>query len=361
MWGFIMKNKKVYIILSIFIILLIISIFIYVKHNKKKRKITNEYPIISLKGNNIMDINVSENFEEPGYSAYDEIDGDITDKVMIKNNVDFNTPGTYEILYKVTNSKGNSVEIKRFITINQAINIEYKEIYDSIDNTVHGWGTNNKQDGQRPNTDLSNEELKKYNAYAMGNDEKVIYLTFDEGNLESYLPEIVDILNKNDIKATFFLCRGFIKNNPELMIEMIEKGHSVGNHTANHISMPTLANSENFEKYLKELSLTEEAFKEITGKSMDRIYREPRGEYSLRSLSIIKDLGYSTYFWSAAYKDWDDKLTKEQALQEMINHVHNGAIYLLHPNSKGNYLALDDFIKQMKEQGYTFDLVRNIK
>ncbi len=356
-----MKNKRLYIVLSIFILLLSIGIFVYVKHNNKKSNFTNEYPIINLNGKQIIDIDDSQGFEEPGYYAYDKNDGDITDKVIVENNIDFKKSGTYEILYKVTNSKGNSIEVKRFVTIKQAINIEYKEIYDNIDNTIHGWGTNNKKDGKRPNPDMSNEELKKYNAYAMGNDEKVIYLTFDEGNLESYLPEIVDILNKNDIKATFFLCRGFIKNNPELMTEMLDKGHSIGNHTANHISMPTLANSENFKKYLKELSLTEETFKEVTGKSMDKIYREPRGEYSLRSLSIIKDLGYRTYFWSAAYKDWDDTLTKEQALKEMINHVHNGAIYLLHPNSKGNYLALDDFIKQMKEQGYTFDLVKNIK
>ncbi len=356
-----MKKRHLYIILFTLIIILSISIFLFFKFTNNKNSIINEYPIINLNGKNIIDIDLPQDFIEPGYLAYDETDGDITNKVIVKNGIDFNTPGTYEISYTVTNSIGNSVEVKRFITIKKTNKVEYKEDYDKIDNTIHGWGTNNKKDGKRPNTDISNEELKKYNAYAMGNDEKVIYLTFDEGNLESYLPEIVNILNKNDIKATFFLCRGFIKNNPELMKEMLEKGHSIGNHTANHISMPTLANSASFEKYLKELSLTEETFKAITGKPMDRIYREPRGEYSLRSLSIIKDLGYRTYFWSAAYKDWDDKLTKEQALQEMLNHVHNGAIYLLHPNSKGNYLALDDFINQMKQQGYTFDLVKNIE
>ena len=93
---------------------------------------------------------------------------------------------------------------------------------------------------------------------------------------------------------------------------------------------------------------------------MDKIYREPRGEFSKRSLNIMKDLGYSTYFWSSAYKDWDDKLTKEEALTSMIERVHNGAIFLLHPTSKGNYLALENFIKTMKEKGYTFDLVKNI-
>lgn len=207
---------------------------------------------------------------------------------------------------------------------------------------------------------MSNEELKKYNAYSMGPDKKVIYLTFDEGGISSYLPQIVDILDKNNVKGTFFLCKNYIKSNKKLIQRLINNGHSIGNHTANHMSMPNLANKENFQKYLDEIISVEETFKEVTGRNMDKIYREPRGEYSLRSLSIIKDLGYSTYFWSSAYKDWDDSLTKEEALNAMIERVHNGSIFLLHPTSKGNYLALDEFIIKIKNEGYTFDLVKNI-
>ena len=209
-------------------------------------------------------------------------------------------------------------------------------------------------------THYSDEELKKYNAYAMGPDKKVIYLTFDEGTMTSYLPQIVEVLNNNNVKGTFFLCKNYIKNNKELINKMLDSGHSIGNHTASHLSMPSLASKENFSKYLEEIISVEDTFKEVTGREMDKIYREPRGEFSKRSLNIMKDLGYSTYFWSSAYKDWDDKLTKEEALTSMIERVHNGAIFLLHPTSKGNYLALENFIKTMKEKGYTFDLVKNI-
>ena len=160
----------------------------------------------------------------------------------------------------------------------------------------------------------------------MGPDKKVIYLTFDEGGISSYLPQIVDILDKNNVKGTFFLCKNYIKTNKELMLRLINNGHSIGNHTANHMSTPSLANKENFQKYLDEIISVEETFREVTGRNMDKIYREPRGEYSLRSLNIIKDLGYSTYFWSSAYKDWDDSLTKEEALNAMIERVHNGFI-----------------------------------
>lgn len=93
---------------------------------------------------------------------------------------------------------------------------------------------------------------------------------------------------------------------------------------------------------------------------MDKVYREPRGEYSYRSLQIIHDLGYKTFFWSADYYDFDFQVSKEKALSELEKRYHNGAIYLMHSTNKGNYEALDDFIKNMKELGYTFGLVRYI-
>lgn len=356
-----MTKKKIYLIIIISIILLGGIIFFIYKFTSQRTKTSNTYPKIELIGDKIIYLPLGEAYIEPGYTATDEKDGDITSKVEINKNIDTNHIGTYEIKYKVTNSLGNSTSERRFISIKLSNKVAYKDSYDNIDNTIHGWGTNNKKDGQRPKIDLSNEELAKYNAYAMGPDEKVLYLTFDEGSLDTYLPEIVDILNNNNIKGTFFLCNKYIASNPDLIKKMTEEGHSIGNHTMSHLSMPTLANRTNFSKYLDELIVTEETYEKITGKPMDHIYREPRGEYSLRSLTIIKDLGYKTYFWSSAYQDWDDKLTKEDALSAMTSRVHNGAIYLLHPNSKGNYLALDSFIKKMKKEGYSFDLVKNIK
>ena len=71
-------------------------------------------------------------------------------------------PGTYEIIYKVTNSKGNSIEVKRFVKVKLTKDFTYKKEYNNIDNKTLSWGTNNKKDGNRPNTDISNEELKKY-------------------------------------------------------------------------------------------------------------------------------------------------------------------------------------------------------
>lgn len=355
-----MRKKNIFFLLLIFLIVVVFVTLEWFSHCKIPDMEEESFPTLKLKGNKNMTINLGDKYIEPGFTANDKIDGNITKKVKVTNNIDFNTPGVYEIKYTVTNSSGNKANAKRKIDVRLSNKAIYKGIYDSIDNTVHGWGTNNKMNGQRPNTDISNEELKKYNAYAMGPDEKILYLTFDEGSNKTYLPEIVDVLNKNNIKATFFLCQRYMKNNPDLIKKMVKSGHSIGNHTVNHDPMPTYATRANFSKYLSELIGVEKTFKKITGKNMDHIYREPSGNYSLRTLTILKDLGYKTYFWSAAYRDWEKNLTKEEALKEMISHVHNGAIFLLHPVSEGNYLALESFIEVMKAQGYKFDLVKNI-
>lgn len=354
-----MKKINLIMIIATLLITTLIIIFFVTKNNQDLT------PKIELKGKQMIKINLGETYKEDGYTATYKKEGDLTKNVQIINEVNYNKAGTYQITYTVK-YKGVTAKAQRFITIenNKIVNsnVKYKAEYDNIDNTKRSWWPGNKKDQKRP-TDgagATEEELLKYNAYYMGPDKKVVYLTFDEGSLDTYVKEIVNVLNKNNVKATFFLCKGFIVKNPDLIKHMAESGHSIGNHTANHLAMPTLANSNSFEKYLREITDVENAYYKITGKQMDKVYREPRGEFSFRSLQIVKDLGYSSYFWSASYLDFNGELSKKKALEEMKLRYHNGAIYLIHPNNKGNYLALNDFIKFLKEQGFSFDLVKNI-
>ena len=349
------KKRKCILIFLIIIIFIIISIFI------SKNKKHNSFPKIVLNGNTIIDLVEGQKYKEPGYKATDENDGNITDKVKIEGTINYKKEGVYELIYSVSNSKNEKANAYRFIKVNKKEEITYKDEYDNIDNTSRGWWSGNKFDHQRPAGGADINELKKYNAYFLGPDEKVIYLTFDEGSYDTYVKEIVDVLNNNDIKATFFFCKNYIVANSDLIKMMNEKGHSIGNHTYHHNNMPSLATRETFNKYLKEIKVVENAYYEITGKQMDKVYRDPRGEWSYRDLTIMKDLGYKTYFYSANYNDFSGTLTKEKALSEMTKRYHNGAIYLIHPNNKGNYGALESFIREMKKQGYTFDLVKNIK
>ena len=257
-------------------------------------------------------------------------------------------------------SIGNDTN-KKEVSVSKAVDFfSYKDEYDNIDNTSRGWWSGNKFDYSRPSGGADINELKRYDAYFLGPDKKTIYLTFDEGSYDTYVEQIVDILNDNHVKGTFFFCRNYIEKNPALIRKIDDSGHSIGNHTFHHLNMPSLANRENFDKYLYEISEVEKSFEKITGKDMDRVYRDPRGEWSYRDLYIMKNLGYKTFFYSANYDDFSSVLTKEKALNEMLKRYHNGAIYLIHPNNRGNYEALDNFIKQMKEKGYSFDLVKNI-
>ena len=352
------KVKNTFKLLLTLLIVSLISIIIYLKFIKNN---SIEIPKITLNGKNIITLYQGQTYQEPGYKATDEKDGNITKKVKITGQVNTNKIGTYELIYTVTNSKKESAKAHRFIKVIKNKTINYKPEYDNIDNKTRGWWANNKFDGKRPSGGADINELKKYNAFYMGPDEKVLYLTFDEGALETYVKEIVDVLNKNNVKATFFLCQKFMETNPELIKQMANTGHTIANHTSHHLNMPTLSTKENFNKYLEEIKNVEQTYYKITGKEIEKIYRDPRGEWSYRDLQIIKDLGYKTYFYSAYYMDFGENLSKEETLNELTKRVHNGAIYLIHPKNKGNYLAMDTFIKNMKKQGYTFDLVKNIK
>ncbi|MHC6180690.1 delta-lactam-biosynthetic de-N-acetylase [Clostridium sp. JNZ X4-2] len=198
--------------------------------------------------------------------------------------------------------------------------------------------------------------INKYSAYYLGDtSKKVLYLTFDEGYENGYTSKILDILKSNNIKAAFFVTAPYIKGNPDLINRMVNEGHLVCNHSAKHPSMADTAKDPI--KFEKEFSITEEAYKEVTGKQMPRFFRPPMGKYSELSLFYTNKLGYKTIFWSFAYNDWNIKKQPSPAeSQKMISRrTHNGAIILLHAVSKTNSEILDSVIKNWKSQGYTLE------
>lgn len=316
-------------------------------------------PKIELKGSPYVVLKEGENYKELGYRATDLEDGNLTKKVKVSGMITPTKIGTQIVTYEVCDKSKNCTKVYRKINVIKK-DISYLDTYDNIDNQIRGWGHGNKRNHERNKADVSQEELAKYNAYYMGPDEKVIYLTFDEGSNDTYVKEILDVLKEKKVKATFFLCRQYMIDNKDLIKRMEQEGHIVGNHTHHHKAMPKLANRDNFNDYVKELTNVSKTYKEITGHDMPLIYREPAGEWSYRSLKIAQDMGYRTYFWSAAYVDFEEDLSKQEALSKMMSLYHNGVIYLLHPKNKGNYLALGDFIDNMHKLGYRFDTVDHI-
>lgn len=228
----------------------------------------------------------------------------------------------------------------------------------SNDNT--NWGLGFSKDGQQPTGNASVDFLKSYNSYFVGSpDQKTLYITFDAGYENGYTPKILDSLKKHNVKATFFVVGNYVKTAPELVNRMLEEGHIVGNHTFTHPDMSKISDMESFKKEM--LSL-EDAFKEATGKDIEKFYRPPQGKYSENNLKLANELGYKTIFWSLAYVDWyvDKQPTKEQAFEKLLPRTHPGAIVLLHSTSKTNSEILDELLSKWEDQGYSFGTLSDL-
>ncbi len=222
------------------------------------------------------------------------------------------------------------------------------------------WGLSFQEDGKPPIANATAAELKKYDAYYAGNQKKkVLYLTFDAGYENGNTEPILDALKKHSVPATFFVVGPFISENPELIKRMAQEGHTVGNHTYSHPDMSKISTKESFQK---ELEQVEELYKEITGTPMTKFYRPPQGKYSESNLSMAKELGYKTFFWSLAYVDWyqDDQPSKEEAFDKLLGRVHPGAVILLHSTSSTNGEILDELLTKWEEMGYTFQPLENL-
>ena len=216
------------------------------------------------------------------------------------------------------------------------------------------WGLSFQEEGKRPVGNATIEELAQYNAFfAEDTEEKKIYLTFDAGFENGNTPAILDALKKHQAPATFFVVGNFISENKDLIKRMETEGHIVGNHTMTHPDMSKISTRESFQK---ELSDVEKIYREITGKEMTKFYRPPQGIYSTQNLSMARELGYHTFFWSLAYVDWkqEEQPTREEAMSKLLKRVHPGAIVLLHNTSRTNGEILDEVLTKWEEMGYHF-------
>ncbi len=230
--------------------------------------------------------------------------------------------------------------------------------YAALDNQTVGWGQGTIVDDA--NCPVSCAQFsEKYHAYEVlfggeDRDAPTVCLTFDEGYENGCTEQILDILKQKNCPAVFFVTMDYVKDRPDLVRRMIDEGHTVGNHTTTHPSMPSVS----VEQLKDEILTLHDHVKEQFGYEMT-LLRPPKGEFSTRTLAITKDLGYTTVLWSFAYKDWltDAQPERDAALNKMLSAAHNDAIYLLHAVSQTNTAVLGDFIDGMRQKGYTFTAI----
>lgn len=247
---------------------------------------------------------------------------------------------------------GNTDMNKNVLTSTTINGIEIE----SLDNKKIGWGIKRNDNHEQPDVGNVNRKiLDKYQGLYMGNKEqKLVYLTFDLGYEAGYTPKILEVLKQNEVKATFFITAHYVNTQPDLVKQMIDEGHIIGNHTVNHKSMPSCS----LETIKKEVMDLHSAIYDKFGYEM-KFIRPPKGEYSERTVAYTNTLGYTSVMWSFGYDDWDEKKQgrEEYGKKKILDNVHNGEIMLLHATSKDNANILDDVIKEIKNMGYEF---RNI-
>ena len=222
------------------------------------------------------------------------------------------------------------------------------------------WGLRFSDEGQPPVGNASAEELAAYGAYYVApTEEKIIYLTFDMGYENGYTETILETLAKHQAPAAFFLVGNYLTTQPELVKKLVEAGHVVGNHTWSHPDMGAITDPEAFAGELRQV---EEAYTAITGQPLEKFYRPPQGKFSEQNLEQAREWGYTTVFWSLAYRDWveEDQPSREEALSKLLPRIHPGAIVLLHPTSRTNAEILDELLTKYEEMGYRFGSLREL-
>lgn len=180
---------------------------------------------------------------------------------------------------------------------------------------------------------------------------KVLYLTFDCGWENGCTTKVLDTLKEKNVPAAFFCTLDHIESEPKLIKRMIDEGHIVGNHSANHADFTKISH----EKMTSEVKICENYLVEKFGYT-PTFFRYPEGAYTEDSLAVIKSLGYKTAFWSCAYADWDVSNPKggDYAFNTVTARLHPGAVILLHSVSPDNAEALGRIIDYAREQGYEF-------
>ncbi|GIR58435.1 MAG: polysaccharide deacetylase [Crocinitomicaceae bacterium] len=180
------------------------------------------------------------------------------------------------------------------------------------------------------------------------NDNKTVYLTFDDGPTENVTRKILEVLKNEKVKASFFCVGKNVEKYPDLFACIKAEGHAVGNHTNTHLN----GWKTNKKQYLEDV---EEADKLIKS----NLFRPPYGKLNWRSKRDLQRK-YKIVMWDVAGGDFDQYLSIKDVVKNIINNVNPGSIVVLHDNQKfmaKTVEALPIIIKELKAKKYRFGLI----
>lgn len=275
-------------------------------------------PEIYLKGDTEYSLAVGSIFEDPGYTAEDIMDGDLTHAVAVEGTVNWLLPGTYSINYSVTDSSGNTASVTR------QVHIEAKH---------------------RPQVQWPQE--------------KTIYLTFDDGP-GPHTMRLLNILDRYDAKATFFVTDTGYNS---LMEEIVSRGHSIGIHTVTHNYPEIYADPESYFADLREM---QNIIYQNTG-VLTTLMRFPGGSSNLVSKKTsvglmtilseaVQDAGFQYFDWNVDSDDAGVARKKETVYKNVIDGIgtQDTVIVLQHDIHGYSVDAVEKILKWGQSNGYAF-------
>ena len=173
--------------------------------------------------------------------------------------------------------------------------------------------------------------------------EKVIYLTFDDGPNPGVTPQVLEILDRFEVKATFFCVGENVSRFPDVFDEVKRRGHTVGNHTFNHLKGFEYSTDD----YVRNVKKASEFID-------SRLFRPPHGQIKPSQIKALKD-DYLIIMWDFITYDYDKRIEPEKIIAEVKKRSRNGSIVVFHDSLKAekNVLqVLPEALRFWKENGY---------
>jgi len=178
--------------------------------------------------------------------------------------------------------------------------------------------------------------------------ENELFLTFDDGPEPEITPWVLSELKKFNAKATFFCVGNKVEKNPDLYNQILDEGHSVGNHTYSHIKGWATASKN----YISDVEKAKEFIK-------SELFRPPYGRVRPHQLKQLKK-DFKIIMWDVLSKDYDQKTTNEQCFKNVTEYAESGSIIVFHDNQKAQnnlYSTLPRVLEHYTEKGFIFNSI----
>ena len=184
--------------------------------------------------------------------------------------------------------------------------------------------------------------------YSVETDEKKVAISFDCAWGIDHTDALLDIMEQNEIRCTFFAVQFWVENYPEYVQKIIDAGHELGTHSRTHPYMSKLSKDE----IVSELKTSSAAIEKITGKKVT-LFRPPYGDYNNLLIDTCAELGLYPIQWDVDSLDWKNLSGSEIAMR-IVNSAKNGSIILCHNNGLHTAEALPIIFSTLKNRGYEF-------